>query len=601
MIILCDHDYTKQYGESMSYISFIRMIFFSFLIFSLNGCDDQDSTTIESLKKIGAFAENSENPEPTIQDYFDANVTEITADTLISLNSKVESLDKSDVDTTEELNNIALAVFNNQPIAKNDLGSVLLEVTDSDLSEYSAEELAVEIPLIAIDDDPEDTLTYSIAGQPKYGKAELSDGSVYYTPNTNYLGTDSFSFKANDGIEDSNIAQVSFTVISEAESANYPCFANRASGSPASKCDTGDLTKIKSHLIWFNGTSEDFSENKHLFADLNSKDYSIIKGWGLKPFWADKGRFYNSAISGVENEPEILARIDKYIHQYISANLERIKNSDTLMIGGFSRGAAFFVPYFLKHLDTFVPNISATTHTGNKKTIYIYLMDPVTGSSSATGNTATTLQAQNIYSKNTLIQTLKGKGYSLKLIFMSSGFDKRQKNFVLDKTFHDEKDKFDYYYSAKIGLTHANMSIWSTNYKDKVIRTLKYGPYSPGFFGSNVEDRKTERADFLSELLNQNSDLKITKPFFAHYLADKNDSNYQSNAQNLEGTIESLHNATDKYLGEPAANKNYGASYDADKSYKAGGYTLIGDAIYKISGHSRLPIKKHGTINELFK
>jgi VCBS repeat-containing protein len=39
-----------------------------------------------------------------------------------------------------------------------------------------------------------------------------ADGSFSYTPVSNYSGPDSFTYKANDGSLDSNIATVSITV-----------------------------------------------------------------------------------------------------------------------------------------------------------------------------------------------------------------------------------------------------------------------------------------------------------------------------------------------------------------------------------------------------
>ena len=58
-----------------------------------------------------------------------------------------------------------------------------------------------------------DTLTDSVVSGPTHGTLSLStSGSFTYTPNANYNGTDSFSFKANDGGLDSNVATVSITV-----------------------------------------------------------------------------------------------------------------------------------------------------------------------------------------------------------------------------------------------------------------------------------------------------------------------------------------------------------------------------------------------------
>ena len=66
--------------------------------------------------------------------------------------------------------------------------------------------------------DPEsDTLTYSIVGNPSNGALSglnTATGAVTYTPNLSYSGSDSFTYKVNDGFEDSNTATVSLTVAS---------------------------------------------------------------------------------------------------------------------------------------------------------------------------------------------------------------------------------------------------------------------------------------------------------------------------------------------------------------------------------------------------
>jgi large repetitive protein len=62
-------------------------------------------------------------------------------------------------------------------------------------------------------DIPAQTLTYAVVGSPANGVLVLNtDGSFTYTPNTNYNGSDSFTFKANDGVTDSNTETVSITV-----------------------------------------------------------------------------------------------------------------------------------------------------------------------------------------------------------------------------------------------------------------------------------------------------------------------------------------------------------------------------------------------------
>lgn len=76
-----------------------------------------------------------------------------------------------------------------------------------------AHDTATEITLVASDDDVGDSLTYSIVSGPANGSlGTVSGNKVTYTPAAGYSGSDSFSFKANDGTADSNVATVSITV-----------------------------------------------------------------------------------------------------------------------------------------------------------------------------------------------------------------------------------------------------------------------------------------------------------------------------------------------------------------------------------------------------
>src|SRR5207248_2096429 len=64
--------------------------------------------------------------------------------------------------------------------------------------------------VIDVDGDP---LTAILVTSPTSGTLTLNaNGSYRYTPNTNFSGTDSFSFKANDALLDSNTATITITV-----------------------------------------------------------------------------------------------------------------------------------------------------------------------------------------------------------------------------------------------------------------------------------------------------------------------------------------------------------------------------------------------------
>ena len=73
------------------------------------------------------------------------------------------------------------------------------------------EDTAKTIALVATDVDG-NSLTYTAVAQPAHGTLSISGANATYTPAANYNGADSFTFKANDGTADSNVATVAITV-----------------------------------------------------------------------------------------------------------------------------------------------------------------------------------------------------------------------------------------------------------------------------------------------------------------------------------------------------------------------------------------------------
>jgi DNA/RNA endonuclease G (NUC1) len=74
----------------------------------------------------------------------------------------------------------------------------------------TAEDASLSITLDAA--SPGGPLTYTIVNSPTHGSLLGSNGSRDYSPDPNFNGTDSFSFKVNDGLQDSNISTVNITV-----------------------------------------------------------------------------------------------------------------------------------------------------------------------------------------------------------------------------------------------------------------------------------------------------------------------------------------------------------------------------------------------------
>jgi hypothetical protein len=92
-----------------------------------------------------------------------------------------------------------------------DIGSVNDAPEADDQQVQTDEDTALPITLTG--SDPEgDELTYIIVQQPANGSLTGEAPGVTYLPNENYFGSDSFTFRTNDGLLDSDLATVEVTV-----------------------------------------------------------------------------------------------------------------------------------------------------------------------------------------------------------------------------------------------------------------------------------------------------------------------------------------------------------------------------------------------------
>lgn len=107
----------------------------------------------------------------------------------------------SSVDSAEARVSITVNAVNDAPVASGPETVTLDEDTTK------------AITLVASDVDG-DTLTYSIEAQPSHGTITGTAPNLTYKPEANYHGSDSFSFKVNDGKADSETRTVAITVTS---------------------------------------------------------------------------------------------------------------------------------------------------------------------------------------------------------------------------------------------------------------------------------------------------------------------------------------------------------------------------------------------------
>jgi hypothetical protein len=86
--------------------------------------------------------------------------------------------------------------------------------TCADGSLTTNEDTSAAAALSCTDADVGDSLDYSIVSGPSHGSLSGTAPNLTYIPAANYSGSDSFTFKANDGAKDSNVATFSITVTS---------------------------------------------------------------------------------------------------------------------------------------------------------------------------------------------------------------------------------------------------------------------------------------------------------------------------------------------------------------------------------------------------
>ncbi len=84
------------------------------------------------------------------------------------------------------------------------------------------EDIAVEIPLVAIDPDG-DALTFAVATQPQHGTVTITGTTATYTPATNHNGPDSFTFTATDpssAASSPSVVPITVTPVNDAPTAD---------------------------------------------------------------------------------------------------------------------------------------------------------------------------------------------------------------------------------------------------------------------------------------------------------------------------------------------------------------------------------------------
>jgi len=155
------------------------------------------------------------------------------------------------VDSNTATVNITVTPQNDAPVAKSQTLTI-------------KEDLAAAITLVATDADG-NTLSYALVGTPQHGVLSGSGATRTYTPNKDYSGSDSFSFKANDGTVDSNIATVNITVTQQNDA-------------PVAKSQTLTIKEEQAKAITLIATDAD--GNTLSYALVGTPQHGVLSGSG---------------------------------------------------------------------------------------------------------------------------------------------------------------------------------------------------------------------------------------------------------------------------------------------------------------------------------
>jgi len=155
-----------------------------------------------------------------------ANIsTDITADGTIenttirnTLINNAANLDFEQIRSNLVARYASLGVSATIPNFETEVNQFLKPPVAQDMSASTAEDTAINITLAGSDPEGE-SLTYTIV-EVNNATVTLNGNVANYTPDANFNGTDTFTYKANDGTSDSNIATVTMTVSGEDDDPN---------------------------------------------------------------------------------------------------------------------------------------------------------------------------------------------------------------------------------------------------------------------------------------------------------------------------------------------------------------------------------------------
>jgi hypothetical protein len=116
---------------------------------------------------------------------------------------------------------------------------------------YAFTAIATNIELDVTDADG-NNLSYTLINSPSNGTATITDGVLTYTSANGFTGSDTISFKANDGFVDSNEAQVQINVVEQESNLNWGTNYSTSQLAAAERDGLGNTYTVGTFWIYSN-------------------------------------------------------------------------------------------------------------------------------------------------------------------------------------------------------------------------------------------------------------------------------------------------------------------------------------------------------------
>ncbi len=244
-----------------------------------NAGNDQNITTGTTVNLDGTA---SSDPEGDSLNY-SWSLTSIPAGSSATLNNATTATPSfiADIDGTYSL---SLAVNDGEFDSAADTVTISVVTSNSapvalDDSVSTDQDTEIDITLSATDADGDD-LTYTIVSNPAHGTVTLSGSTATYTPTTSYTGSDSFTFKVNDGKADSNTVTISITVNLVSDCAEItPTYTFTIVDTNQTLCY--DETTGDSESCVGEGQDADYVGNQPSYSRCSSEEITLDNNTGL--------------------------------------------------------------------------------------------------------------------------------------------------------------------------------------------------------------------------------------------------------------------------------------------------------------------------------